>query len=275
VALSQSRLPAGLRALLVMAKRARHQDSPPPEGARDSAPAPAPLWTPIAPAASGAAADAWSPAELRVAMNVEIDLTRDVICAECDARARAPRAAPLSCRAGPQARRADAARSGSREDRCGRIVVLDGLFGEPERAALLAFITAPDWDHTKGARHRRMPRTRLTRRTLAGPPEDKWERRTSDGPGFPLSWGLKDQVRRPAHTRAAPCHGLRSACACALQYLQQLHAHPVVRRLGQRLQTMYPEVVVALQPPNSTFAGEAAGDGPRFACDQFVVNAPL
>jgi hypothetical protein len=56
-------------------------------------------------------------------------------------------------------------------------VVLDEtLFGEAERSELLSFLTHPNWDHSRG------------------PPPDKWERATSDGPNLPTTWGLKHAV---------------------------------------------------------------------------------
>lgn len=54
-----------------------------------------------------------------------------------------------------------------------RVVVLDGLLREHERAGLLAWLTAPGWDHA------------------AGPPEAKWARACVDREGDAATWGLR------------------------------------------------------------------------------------
>ncbi|KAK9804412.1 hypothetical protein WJX72_011538 [[Myrmecia] bisecta] len=92
----------------------------------------------------------WDPASVKVAINARLDA----------------RIVPSA--ASPDGARLDYA----------HIVVLDDFFGEDERVALLGFLTAPDWDHSRG------------------PPADKWERATADGAGLPRSWGLKDSVLR-------------------------------------------------------------------------------
>ena len=53
------------------------------------------------------------------------------------------------------------------------MVVLDGLLREHERAGLLAWLTAPSWEHA------------------AGPPEAKWARACVDREGDAATWGLR------------------------------------------------------------------------------------
>ena len=58
-----------------------------------------------------------------------------------------------------------------------RVVVLDGLLAECERAALLAWLTADGWDHSRG------------------PPQAKWERACVDREGDAATWGLRCVAR--------------------------------------------------------------------------------
>jgi hypothetical protein len=50
------------------------------------------------------------------------------------------------------------------------LVVLDGLFGEPERAGLLEHLTMPGWDHTQVPRLHRCSSHLQTTIVLFPPP---------------------------------------------------------------------------------------------------------
>ena len=66
-----------------------------------------------------------------------------------------------------------------------RVVVLDGLLRERERAALLAWLTADNWDHGRG------------------PPEAKWERACVDREGDAATWGLRCVPGVPINRRVS------------------------------------------------------------------------
>jgi len=105
------------------------------------------------------------------------------------------------------------------------VVVLDGVVGEPLRAALLDAFTEPGWPHA----------------TAAGPPPGKWVRETNDGVGElpsgdggtagdgdpPNSWGL-------------------SATALAA-----VARSPSVRVVLARLGALYPEYAVRFMPADA------------------------
>ena len=91
------------------------------------------------------------------------------------------------------------------------VVVIDNFIGEAEREGLLDFMTEPDWDHE------------------SGPPDDKWERETADGPDMPKTWGLKDSV-------------LQELAKGDLPAMQEVHA---------RLAKIYPEYIISHMPSNT------------------------
>ncbi|KAK9804411.1 hypothetical protein WJX72_011538 [[Myrmecia] bisecta] len=126
----------------------------------------------------------WDPASVKVAINARLDA----------------RIVPSA--ASPDGARLDYA----------HIVVLDDFFGEDERVALLGFLTAPDWDHSRG------------------PPADKWERATADGAGLPRSWGLKDSV---------------------LRQLAAGQPDAAMREVHSRLAKLYPDVDIAHMPSDA------------------------
>lgn len=134
------------------------------------------------------------------------------------------------------------------------VVVLDGLVGEAERAALCEQLTGSA-----------APRAEA-------PPDTLWELTTCDGSGpeFSRSWGL-----RPA-------------------LLQRLGASPsdAMREVHARLCALYPEYTIAHMPrvDAANFLDAAASDGAAggeagaggggglpssYACTDFVANAPV
>ena len=146
------------------------------------------------------------------------------------------------------------------------VVVLDGVVGEEQRAALCEQLTGS------------------TAPRAEAPPDAQWARTTCDGAGLPheCSWGLRPEVLR--HLGASPSEAMR-----------EVHA---------RLCRLYPEYTIAHMPrvdaanfPHAAHGGDAGagaangdGDGgvsvgesgvgngggaPSYACTDFVANAPV
>ena len=111
------------------------------------------------------------------------------------------------------------------------VVALDGLVSEAQRKTLLTILTGD-----RGA----------CAHTQSTPPGDRWDRRTSDGPGLPPSFGLRQSL---------------------LRRLQ--HAPPLaVLEIQGRLAKLYPDFEVCYMPE----FGEESSGTTRTA---FVANAAV
>lgn len=81
--------------------------------------------------------------------------------------------------------------------------------GTARHAALLDFVTAPGWDHSRG------------------PPPASWSRDTADGDGLPRSWGLRPA--RMGELKSLPAAREVQSRLCALYPAYDIAHMPAVR----------------------------------------------
>ena len=161
--------------------------------------------------------EAWSP-------------TRDPVCVmSCEmdaARVPDPPAFPFAC-AGDE----DDTETEIRVD-SSAVVVLDGVVGEPLRAALMDAFTEPGWPHA----------------TATGPPPGKWVRETNDGVGALPSGGASPSgsAEDSARDRDFPNSWGLSATALAA-----VARSPSVRTVLARVGALYPEYAVRFMPADA------------------------
>ena len=116
------------------------------------------------------------------------------------------------------------------------VVVLDGVVGEPLRAALLDAFTEPGWPHA----------------TATGPPPGKWVRETNDGVG-----ALPDgSVRRDSDSSLSGKESARdrdppNSWGLSATALASVARSPSVQTVLARVGALYPEYVVRFMPADA------------------------
>ena len=164
--------------------------------------------------------EAWSP-------------TRDPVCVmSCEmdaARVPDPPAFPF---AGDDERDEASSETETSRTDSSAVVVLDGVVGEPLRAALMDAFTEPGWPHA----------------TATGPPPGKWVRETNDGVGALPSGdsSLSGSADDSARDRDPPNSWGLSATALAT-----VARSPSVRTVLARVGALYPEYVVRFMPADA------------------------
>eukprot|EP01025_Chloroclados_australasicus_P060189 TRINITY_DN76_c4_g1_i3.p1 TRINITY_DN76_c4_g1~~TRINITY_DN76_c4_g1_i3.p1 ORF type:complete len:333 (+),score=27.30 TRINITY_DN76_c4_g1_i3:228-1226(+) len=117
------------------------------------------------------------------------------------------------------------------------LVVLDNFVDETMRQDILDYVTEKGWDHS------------------VGPPESKWEKRTTDSVGMPATWGLKAEQLAEL---------VNSDCEALLE-------------VQTRLCALYPEVDIYHMPSHLLHPSkpEVEDAEEEVFCDQFVCNAAV
>lgn len=175
----------------------------------------------------------WTPDQARVTLNLALDRTDNMNDDDEEAE--------FFCHDGCAAASSTISAAASSWSSVANIVVIDDFIEEQHRIELLEYLTTEQHDPA-------FPE---------GPPEAKWEKKTSDGHNLPRSWGVKPSVMRE---------------------LEQGNL-PAMREIHSRLTALYPHYIISHIPPNEAFIAPApstaaAGSvAPVHVCDAFVANA--
>eukprot|EP00466_Bigelowiella_natans_P016431 jgi/Bigna1/72238/fgenesh1_pg.19_\ len=175
------------------------------------------------------------------------------------------------------------------DTRCCNLIVLDNLFGEAERKELHECLTGNEGGSSEETSSSSAAGSSQQQQQ---PPPSKWEKSTADGKDLPVTYGLKSDVLKKLCSAAKytwPFFRMHVEQVCETSMLckSRLYISVVsirsgelksVREIWSRLQLLYPQYKICLQPGNEHFTTQNAREPsstPKHVCWPVVGNAPV